>query len=178
MLKDLSIRPPELYQQSPGHRGHSQSRIPIILNLTIGSMLHAGGKRARMRDAAGKLTGQTFLYSIVGALDPTYALPDDRLLCVPTSDKDKELAFPSPAAAGWGNATFLALCMKLAYEVRRLATSNSVLSVYAFCCLHCHGHISLGTCMCNTATRLPMTRSNGTQTHTLHTEQGMLASTP
>jgi hypothetical protein len=73
-----------------------------------------------MRDAAGKFTGQTCLYSIVGALDPTYALPDDRLLCVPTSDKDKDLAFPSPAAAGWGNATFLALCMKLAYEVSRL----------------------------------------------------------
>jgi len=53
----------------------------------------------------------------VGALDPTYVLPDERLLCVPTNDKEKELAFPSPAAAGWGNATFLALCMKLAYEV-------------------------------------------------------------
>lgn len=53
----------------------------------------------------------------MGALDPTFGLPDDRLLCVPTNDKDKELAFPSPAAAGWGNATFLAMCMKLAYEV-------------------------------------------------------------
>lgn len=27
-----------------------------------------------------------------------------------------QLAFPSPAAAGWGNATYLAMLMKLAYE--------------------------------------------------------------
>lgn len=75
-----------------------------------------GGKCARLRDPYGRPTGQECLYSIVGALDPTYVLPDERLLCVPTNDKEKELAFPSPAAAGWGNATFLALCMKLAYE--------------------------------------------------------------
>jgi hypothetical protein len=55
----------------------------------------------------------------VGALDPTFELPDERLLCVPTNDKDRDLAFPSTAAAGWGNATFLALCMQLAYEVRQ-----------------------------------------------------------
>jgi hypothetical protein len=66
---------------------------------------------------AGEPTGEKHLYSIVGALDPNFNLPDDRLLCVPTNDKEKELAFPSPAAAGWGNATFLAMCMKLAYEV-------------------------------------------------------------
>lgn len=78
----------------------------------------AGGKCAYLRNKEGRPTGQHCLYSIVGALDPTYELPDDRLLCVPTSDKEKDLAFPSPAAAGWGNAVFLALCMKLAYEVR------------------------------------------------------------
>lgn len=99
-----------------------------------------------MRDAAGKPTGQTCLYSIVGALDPTYALPDDRLLCVPTSDKDKELAFPSPAAAGWGNATFLALCMKLAYEVRRLATYSSPSVAHAPRCLLSHHPVEWTTC--------------------------------
>ena len=68
------------------------------------------------------------MYSIVGALDPTYVLPDERLLCVPTNDKEKELAFPSPAAAGWGNATFLSLCMKLAYEVQSSVFETAALS--------------------------------------------------
>jgi hypothetical protein len=44
-------------------------------------------------------------------------LPDKRLLAVPRSETDRERAFPSKQAAGWGNATFLALCMKVAYEV-------------------------------------------------------------
>jgi hypothetical protein len=54
---------------------------------------------------------------VTGALDPDFSLPDSRLLAVPRSDAEREHAFPSKQAAGWGNASFLALCMKVAYEV-------------------------------------------------------------
>lgn len=54
---------------------------------------------------------------MAGALDPDFSLPDTRLLAVPRSEADREHAFPSKQAASWGNATFLALCMKVAYEV-------------------------------------------------------------
>jgi hypothetical protein len=77
-----------------------------------------GGKRAKLRDAQGHPTGERVLYSVVGALDPNFNLPDPRLLCVPASQQERELSFPSPTTAGWGNAAFMALCMKLAYEVR------------------------------------------------------------
>lgn len=77
---------------------------------------HTGGKRAQLRDAEGRSTGQSSLYSVVGALDPEFCLPDERLLCVPRSEAEAERSFPSRHAAGWGNGTFLALCMKLAYE--------------------------------------------------------------
>ena len=58
---------------------------------------------------------------------------EGRLLCVPTSDKEKDLAFPSPAAAGWGNAVFLALCMKLAYEVRPKLYVKAVATAIYIC---------------------------------------------
>lgn len=90
----------------------------LLLLVYVTAHAPTGGKCAKLRDAEGCPTGQRCLYSLVGALDPAFQLPDDRLLCVPTNDKEKDLAFPSPAAAGWGNAAFLSLCMKLAYEVR------------------------------------------------------------
>ncbi|WIA18085.1 hypothetical protein OEZ85_009566 [Tetradesmus obliquus] len=76
-----------------------------------------GFKRAELRDnTTGQPTGRSCLYSVAGALDPDFSLPDTRLLAVPRSEADREHAFPSKQAASWGNATFLALCMKVAYE--------------------------------------------------------------
>jgi hypothetical protein len=114
----VGIRHPHALQtaQSPFKQLIFTHLFGCILSI-FSTSTTAGGKCAYLRNKEGRPTGQHCLYSIVGALDPTYELPDDRLLCVPTSDKEKDLAFPSPAAAGWGNAVFLALCMKLAYEV-------------------------------------------------------------
>lgn len=85
----------------------------------------AGGKKHVGADA------KTTEYSMVGCLDPSFAIPPDTyrayrayradsyrssIFDPPTSPEEKDTKFPAAHAISKGNAVVMAMCMKLAYE--------------------------------------------------------------
>jgi hypothetical protein len=55
------------------------------------------------------------LYSVAGALNPDFGL-DPKVLAIPTTRAEETTSFPGKNAVSYGNACFLAMCMKVAYE--------------------------------------------------------------
>ena len=77
----------------------------------------SGGTAAGVRttDKKGVPQKQHVLYSVAGALNPEFEL-DPRVLAIPSTRAEEATSFPSKVAISYGNASFLAMCMKLAYE--------------------------------------------------------------